>query len=108
MPRGAGIMYIIFFRCIGCTLEPSVLRGHIAPTEPVEHYMYMLYYTGTYYTHTHETAAHGRTCTHIRSSTRPTHKKKKTGYNAFVRNGYARCGRKKKKKKEKKEKLIFR
>lgn len=76
MPRGAGIMYIIFFRCIGCTLEPSVLRGHIAPTEPVEHYMYMLYYTGTYYTHTHETAAYGRTCTHIRSSTRPTHKKK--------------------------------
>lgn len=109
MPRGTGIMYIIFSRCIGCTLEPSVLRGHIAPTEPVETFMYMLYYTGTYYTHTHETAAHGCTCTHIRSSTRPTQKKKKkkTGYNAFVRNGYARCGRKRKKKKGKKRETHF-
>lgn len=109
MPRGAGIMYIIFFRCIGCTLEPSVLRGHIAPTEPVEHYMYMLYYTGTYYTHTHETAAHGRTCTHIRSSTRPTHKKKKRpgtthSFETVMRDAEER----RKKKKEKKEKLIFR
>lgn len=110
MPRGTGIMYIIFSRCIGCTLEPSVLRGHIAPTEPVETFMYMLYYTGTYYTHTHETAAHGRTCTHIRSSTRPTQKKKKKrpgtthSFETVMRDAEER-GRKKK---EKKEKLIFR
>lgn len=102
MPCGAGIMYIIFFRCIGCTLEPSVLRGHIAPTEPVEHYMYMLYYTGTYYTHTHETAAHGRTCTHIRSSTRPTHKKKRPGtthsFETVMRDAEERRKKKRKKK----------
>lgn len=107
MPRGAGIMYIIFFRCIGCTLEPSVLRGHIAPTEPVEHYMYMLYYTGTYYTHTHETAAHGRTCTHIRSSTRPTHKKKKDRVQRIRSKRLCAMRKKEEKKKRKKKRNSF-
>lgn len=103
-------MYHIFFffRCIGCTLEPSVLRGHIAPTEPVEHSC-TCYIIQEHITHIHTKQPRTDARAHIYATVHAQHtkkkkKKKKTGYNAFVRNGYARCGRKKKEEEKKKRK----
>lgn len=116
MPRGTGIMCIIFFFFSLHRLHTraiSVTWTHCSDRAG-RTFMYMLYYTGTYYTHTHETAAHGRTCTHIRNSTRPTHgkekkKKKRPGtthsFETVMRDAEER--RKKKKKKGKKRETHF-
>lgn len=64
----------LLFGYIDCTLEPSVLRGHIAPTEPVEHSC-TCYIVQEHITHVHTQQPRTDARTHIRSSTRPTHKK---------------------------------
>lgn len=76
MPRGTGIMYIIFSRCIGCTLEPSVLRGHIAPTEPVEHSC-TCYIIQEHITHIHTKQPRTDARAHIYAAVHAQHKKKK-------------------------------
>lgn len=51
-----------------------MLRGHIAPTEPVEHSC-TCYIVQEHITHVHTQQPRTDARTHIRSSTRPTHKK---------------------------------
>ena len=67
--------FFFFLYYIGCTLESSVLRRHIAPTEPVEHSC-TCYIIQKHITHvTHITAAHGRMCTHMQQYTPNTQKR---------------------------------
>ena len=78
MPRGTGIMYIIFSRRIGCTLEPSVLRGHIAPTEPVENIrVHVILYRNILHTHTRNSRARTHVHTYTQQYTPNTHTNKK-------------------------------
>lgn len=105
MPRGTGIMCIIFFFFSLHRLHTraiSVTWTHCSDRAG-RTFMYMLYYTGTYYTHTHETAAHGRTCTHIRNSTRPTHEKEKKDRVQRIRSKRLCAMRKKEERRRKKK-----
>lgn len=65
----------LLFGYIDCTLEPSVLRGHIAPTEPVEHSC-TCYIVQEHITHVHTQQPRTDARIHIRKQYTPNTQKR--------------------------------